>query len=152
LAAALQFARECWRDIRRRRIAVNRIRVLLADDNPLLLRTIERLIGGEFDVIGAVGDGLSLMREARRLTPEVLVIDISMPGLSGLEVIHEARVDGLDAKIVILTCYDDPELVAEALAGGVLGYVLKPAADRDLIPAIRAVLSGRPYLSASLQR
>lgn len=131
---------------------MNRIRVLLADDNPLLLRTIERLIGAEFDVIGAVGDGLSLMREAKRLTPEVLVIDISMPGLNGFEVLHEARVDRLEAKIVILTCHDDPELVEEALAGGVLGYVLKSAADRDLIPAIRAALSGHLYLSASLRR
>lgn len=131
---------------------MNRTRVLLADDSPLLLGTIERLIGLEFDVVGAVEDGLTLLREAKRLSPEVLVVDISMPGLTGLEVLHAVQQDMLDAKVIILTCQDDRELVEDAMACGVSGYVLKSTADRDLIPAIRSAMAGELYLSASLRR
>ena len=138
-------SRVAWLD------SANRSRVLLADNNPLMLRAVSRLLGNEFAIVGAVRDGETLIHEARRLNPQIVVMDISMPGLSGLEVLCALQWDDPGIGIVFLTCQEEPQLLAAAIAGGALGYVLKWSASRELIPAIRAALTGKLYISPALR-
>ena len=104
----------------------------------------------EFDVVGAVSDGMSLITEAQRLGPDVMIVDMFMPGLSGIEAARELKKQHITGSIIFLTVYEDPSFVQEIRALGAMGYVLKSSADRDLIPAIREALQGRFYQSPSL--
>ena len=105
----------------------------------------------EFEIVGRVNDGLSLISEARRLSPDVMVVDLFMPGLSGIEAARELKKRHNPGAIIFLTVYDDASFMESAQAMGAMGYVLKSSADRDLVPAIREVLQGRFYHSPSLK-
>ena len=131
---------------------VNSPRVLLGDDNATVLEVVSRMLFPEFEIVGAVRDGVSLVAEARRLNPDVMIVDISMPGLGGIEAIRELKKQPFDPKVIFLSVYEDPSFVEEARALGAMGYVLKSSADRDLIPAIHEALQGHFYQSQSLQR
>ncbi len=122
-----------------------RPRVLLADDHPALLKGASALLKPQFEVVGNVTDGETLVSEARRLRPDVIVADITLPVLSGIDVVHELRESGLAAKIVFLTIHSEQPFVEACTVEGALGYVLKSHMRPHLIPAIQAVLVGRPY-------
>ena len=108
------------------------------------------MLSPEFNIVGTVADGISLIVEARRLSPDVMVVDLFMPGLSGIEAACELKKQHITGRIIFLTVCGDPSFVHEVRALGAMGYVLKSSADRDLVPAIREALQGRFYQSPSL--
>jgi DNA-binding NarL/FixJ family response regulator len=130
-----------------------RIRILLADDSPAVLAGIRQLLVPEFEIVGSVSDGLALVSAAKALRPDVMIVDVMMPGLSGLEAVKRLKKSlRFNAIAIILTVFDDPSMVAEAQAAGAMGYVVKSAADRDLVNAIYASLEGRFYSSPTRKR
>jgi DNA-binding NarL/FixJ family response regulator len=126
-----------------------RARVLLADDHDALLDKVGWLLDGEFDVIGKVGDGQALLDAAERLKPDLLIMDISMPVMGGIEAAHRLIESGSNARIIFLTVHEDPEFIREAFAAGASGYVIKSRIASDLIVAAREVLGGRSFTSPS---
>lgn len=122
-------------------------RVLLADDHRLFLEGLENLLRSDFDLVGSVENGLALVAAARELCPDVVVADLSMPGLSGIEVIARLREAGLHAKVVLLTMHEDPEYAAQALQAGASAYVLKHAASSELVAAIHMALDDQVYVT-----
>jgi DNA-binding NarL/FixJ family response regulator len=124
-----------------------RARVLVADDHQSLLDRVVSLLDGEFSVVGTVTDGAALIAAEATLSPDILVIDISMPGMSGLEAASTIRRRGSRARVVCLTAHQEPEIVEAALGAGVLGYVTKTSLAQDLLPAVRAALAGRRFVS-----
>lgn len=127
-----------------------RPRVLLADNHPALLKATTALLKAQFDVVGNVTDGETLVSEALRLCPDVIVADITLPGLSGIDAVHELRESALAAKIVFLTIHSEPPFIEACMAEGALGYVLKSHMKSHLIPAIQAALVGRSYICPSV--
>ena len=126
---------------------VVRPRVLIADDHDALLQKVSDLLAGEFQVVGAVHDGAQLVAAAAALEPDVLIVDISMPGMSGIEATSRIRLRGSHAAVVCLTAHVEHEIVEAALEAGALGYVVKTSLVHDLVPAIRAALEGRQFIS-----
>jgi DNA-binding NarL/FixJ family response regulator len=124
-----------------------RPRVLLADDHALVIDGLRRLLEPEFEVVGTAGDGRELLTAAERLKPEVIVADISMPSLNGIEALRRIKKAGLRAKVIILSMHDDVEFGVEALRNGASGYVLKHSASEALRRAIREAMEGRIYVS-----
>jgi DNA-binding NarL/FixJ family response regulator len=129
---------------------VDRVRVLLADDHADFLAAAARILGSEYEAIAAVGDGQAALDEAARLGPEVLVLDISMPVLNGIETARRLRAAGSGAKIVFLTVHEDADSVRAALAAGALGYVVKCRLVSDLPLALREALAGRSFVSPTI--
>jgi DNA-binding NarL/FixJ family response regulator len=129
---------------------VARIRLLLAEDHQEMRKMIVRILEREFDVVGAVGDGQALLEAESRLKPDVCVIDISMPFLSGIETAILLRQSGSLVKIVFLTVHAQDMFVEAAMEAGALGYVLKPRMASDLRLAVQEAFSGRPFVSPSL--
>ena len=126
---------------------MGRPRVLLADDHALLLGAFEKLLAEECDVVGQVADGRALVAEAEKLKPDVIVLDISMPLLNGLEAGRQIKQKLRDVKLVFLTMNEDSELAAEAFRSGASGYLLKRSAASELSTAIREVMQGRSYVT-----
>jgi DNA-binding NarL/FixJ family response regulator len=126
-----------------------RPRVLLADDHRALLEAEIALLSPYFDVVGTVVDGAALVLAARRLLPDVIVTDISMPILNGIDAAHKLRVSGPTAKILFLTVHQEREFVEACMEAGALGYVQKSNMKRHLVLAIQAVLAGQSYVSQS---
>ncbi len=127
-----------------------RRRVLLADDHLLLLERVARLLQPTFEVVGVAHNGVEMIDEAMRLSPDVIVADISMPLLDGIEAAHRLREMGATATIVFLTIHESSEFVQACMAEGALGYVAKSHMKTDLIPAINAALSGCCYISSTV--
>jgi DNA-binding NarL/FixJ family response regulator len=125
---------------------LNLPRVLVADNHPALLRTTSALLSTQFDVVGTVADGESLVSKALSLCPDVIVADITLPVLSGIEAVHRLRVSAPSAKIVFLTIHSEQQSVDACKAEGALGYVLKPQMRAHLIPAISAALAEQSYI------
>jgi DNA-binding NarL/FixJ family response regulator len=119
----------------------------LADDQPDLLKTVERHLEPEFEVVGKVLDGQLLLEEAMRLNPDVIVSDISMPVLNGIDAADQLKESGCRSRIVFLTVHSDPDFVPVCLAAGALGYVVKSRLITDLLPAIREALAGHIFIS-----
>ena len=122
-------------------------RVLIADDQVLLLDAFERLLEGAYEIVGKVADGRELVRAALELKPDAVVADVSMPELNGLEAARQilARLPG--TRIVLLTVHEDEALAADALRSGVSGFVVKRSAAGELQQALRAALAGAKYLT-----
>ena len=127
---------------------MSRARVLLADDHTIVAEGLETLLREEFDLVGSVRDGEALIEAAVRLRPDVIVTDISMPRMNGLDAIRELRRRGVDARIVMLTMHADPQLALDALRSGAAAYLLKHSAGDELLTAVRRVLAGRRYITA----
>jgi DNA-binding NarL/FixJ family response regulator len=126
-------------------------RVLLADDHRAWLDRVTSLLKSDFDLVGVANDGKTLVGEARRLQPDLIVLDITMPILNGIEAARDLHMNGPDIKLVFLTVHEEPEYVRACLAEGGLAYVKKSRLGTDLIPAIREALLGRPFISPSLR-
>ncbi len=126
---------------------MRRARVLLAEDHTLLLDAFAKLLEPHCDVVGTAGDGRELLEAAQRLEPDVVVADISMPLLNGLEAGRQLKELLPDTKLVFVTVNEDPDLAAEALRLGASAYVLKKSATSELFHAIREVLAGRSYVT-----
>jgi DNA-binding NarL/FixJ family response regulator len=127
-------------------------RLLLADDHTLLLEGIRLLLEPEFDLVGSVEDGQALLAAAKRLKPDVILLDISMPRLNGIDAARRLRKLLPSAKLIFVTMHAGAEYVTEAFRAGAMGYILKRAAASELIIAIRAVLKGNPYVSPLVTR
>lgn len=123
-----------------------RPRVLLADDHPALLEATTALLKPQFDVVGTATDGATMVSEALRLSPDVIVADITMPVLSGIDAAHRLRESAFAAKIVFLTVHSEEQFMKACMAEGALGYVLKSHMKSHLIPAIQAALIGECYI------
>ncbi len=123
--------------------------VLLADDHPAILDKLSQLLSLDFEIAGAVSDGAAAVAAVARLHPDIVVMDISMPVMDGIQAMREIRKMGLDSKIVVLSALDDPVFVTCALESGGNGYVLKSRMNSDLVFALREVLAGRIFQPGS---
>jgi DNA-binding NarL/FixJ family response regulator len=132
------------------RDSLSRIRLILADDHPDLLLAVTQILESQFEIVATACDGLALMEAAARLKPDALIMDISMPNLSGLEAARKLKEDGCTSKIVFLTIHTDPDIVHASLETGAYGYVIKPRIATDLVPAIRDALAGIIFVSPSV--
>jgi DNA-binding NarL/FixJ family response regulator len=121
--------------------------VVLADDLSAVLSAIAKLLEGSFEIVGKANDGMSALQAILRLDPDVAILDISMPGMSGIEVARELRSRGSRSKIVFLTVHEDSDILATCVAAGGLGYVVKVLMETDLIPAMNEALAGREFVS-----
>jgi DNA-binding NarL/FixJ family response regulator len=131
-----------------KREQLRRVRVLVADDHDLVLQAVRTLLQSDFTVVGVVRTGREMVAQALRLKPDVIVADIAMPELSGIDAARELRKEGFGAKLVFLTIYSEDEFISACMEEGALGYVMKAHMKTDLIPAIRAALLGRLFISA----
>ena len=122
-------------------------RVLLADDHTLLLGAFEKLLSDECEVVGQVSDGRALVAAAEQLKPDVIVLDISMPLLNGVEAARQIKQKLKTVKLVFLTMNEDADLAAEAFRAGASAYLLKRSATSELPLAIREVMQGRSYVT-----
>jgi DNA-binding NarL/FixJ family response regulator len=126
---------------------LNPPRVLIADDHQSLLKAESALLSPYFDVVGTAADGAALVSEACRLHPDVIVTDVSMPILNGIDAVYKLRELGSTAKFVFVTVQSEREFVEACMEAGALGYVQKVCLKHDLVPAIEAALAGRSYIS-----
>jgi DNA-binding NarL/FixJ family response regulator len=124
-----------------------RPRILLADDHAMLLEALRALLEPEFEVVGMVTDGRALVAESARLTPDVVVLDIAMPLLNGLDAGRQVKTARRSVKLIYLTMSPEPALAAAALRLGASGYVLKSSAARELKQAIHEALKGLSYIT-----
>jgi len=126
---------------------MRRVRVLLADDHTIVVEGLQSLLKDHFDLVGTVGDGRQLVDAARKLRPDIIVTDLSMPGMSGLDALRQLKAERLDARVIFLTMHADAGIATEALRAGASGFLLKQSAGDELIAAIEDVLQGRTYLT-----
>lgn len=129
---------------------LRRPRVLLADDHAVLLDGLKKLLEERYELVGTAANGKALVAAARRLRPDIVVLDISMPRLNGIDAARQIREAIPAAKLLFLTVHADTAYVEEAFRAGALGYVLKHAAARELFVALRKVFRGRAYVSPML--
>src|SRR5262245_43083259 len=122
-------------------------RILLADDHTIVAEGLRSLLEGEFEFVGTVNDGRALLDAALTLKPDVIVADISMPLLNGLDAARHLKREGSTAKIIFLTMHAEAQLAAEAFRSNASGYLLKSSAGEELITAIHEVIKGRVYVS-----
>ena len=125
-------------------------RVLLADDHAAMLAQAVNRLTGTFEIVGAVSNGLELLEAAARLKPEVVVLDITMPDLDGIEVARQLRRVGCQAKLVFLTVHNDADYVQAAFQAGGTAYVVKSRLASDLVMAVSEVLAGRRFVSPTI--
>ena len=127
--------------------SLKKVRILLADDHPHFPEFVESLLETSFEIVGKVGDGQALLKAAENLKPDIIVTDISMPSMNGIEAAEQLRGTGCNARIIFLTVHSDPDFVRSCLATGAFGYITKPRVALDLIPAIREALAGHLFIS-----
>lgn len=130
----------------------SRPRVLLADDHALLLDAFQKLLEPRCEVVGKTTDGRALLDAAPKLNPDVVVLDIGMPLLNGLEAARRLKQSMPAVKLIILTMNEDPDIAAEAVQAGVSGYLLKNSAASELFKAIQNVLKGKTYFTPRIAR
>jgi len=130
----------------------HRSRILIADDHTLVAELCKRLLETEFDVVGVVSDGRALVRAARELKPDVIVVDVAMPILNGLDAGRQVKEMLPSVNVVYLTMNHDVEIAAEAFRRGASGYLLKTCAAAEMVLAVREILRGKSYMSPALSR
>ena len=130
----------------------NRARILIADDHNLIAELCKHLLEKDFDVVGVVSDGYALLRAAAELKPDVIVLDIAMPILNGLEAGRRIKKTLPTIKLVYLTMSPDADVAAEAFTAGASGYLLKTCASSEIVLAVRHALRGKTYLSQGISR
>jgi DNA-binding NarL/FixJ family response regulator len=122
-------------------------RLIIADDHGLMLDGLKRLLGGEFEIVGTASDGRTLLAEAERLKPDLIVLDVAMPGLNGIEAARRLSRTLPSAKLVFITQQLDPAYLHAAFAAGAMAYVAKQSAATELVDAIHLALSNRYYVT-----
>lgn len=127
-----------------------RTKVLVADDHTMVADGLGRIVADVAELLGPVHDGSQLVDAVHRLKPDIVVSDVEMPALSGIDAMRRVRAEGASARFIFLTVHRSPELAAEALRSGASGYLLKEDAGEELLGAIRAVAGGRTYLTPRL--
>jgi DNA-binding NarL/FixJ family response regulator len=153
VSAEIEFAGLSPAEVRRKGgFILKRPRILLADDNAPITERVKSLLQKDFEIVGSVGNGSELVAEVDRLRPDVIVLDVSMPGLTGIQAAHKLRLAGSLSKLVFLTVHERVEFVHACLAEGALGYVVKSRISMDLVPAISDALAGRRFISPSIPR
>jgi DNA-binding NarL/FixJ family response regulator len=131
---------------------MNRLRLLLADDHTILVEGLKALLAPEFEVVATAGDGRAVLEAAEKHQPDLILLDISMPGLNGIEAARRLKQSNPTAKLIILTMHADLSFVRAAFEAGASGYVLKQSAATELVTALHEVDSGRPYVSSLIQK
>ena len=126
---------------------MDRPRVLLADDHRMLREAFAQLLESSCDIVGAVGDGRALLMTAEELKPDIVVVDIAMPLLNGLDATRQLKRTMPDLRIIILTINEDPDLAAEAFRAGASSYLLKNSAASELLRAVNEAMHGRSYVT-----
>lgn len=129
---------------------MSRPRVLLADDHVVVSEGLKQLLADDFELVGAVQDGRSLVAAARQLRPDVIVADITMPHLNGIDAMAQLRKDNAHVKVVFLTMHHDPAYARRALEAGASGFVVKHSAPAELVMAIQAALKGQTFITPAL--
>jgi DNA-binding NarL/FixJ family response regulator len=129
---------------------VRRATVLLADDHTILAEGLVGLLKDRVEVVGTVGDGPALIVAAHRLRPDVIVADLAMPGMSGLDAMTRIKQQGVDSRVVILTMHSEAMIAARAMRAGASAFLLKQSAGEELVTAIEEVLQGRKYLTPAV--
>lgn len=127
-------------------------RILLADDQEEIRCTVASLLKEHFDIVGFADNGKQVLELVAEHTPDVLVLDIFMPVMNGIDAAASLLASGCQSKVLFLTAHDDSDFLEAAIALGALGYVLKPYLAKELIPAIRSVLNGHCFISARMPR
>ena len=136
--------------LRKRSTVLDRKRILLADDHPGFLEEVRSLLDAHHEIAGAVADGAALVDAAQVLDPDLIISDITMPGMNGFEAAAKIRSLGLRSRFVFLTVHSSPAYLRKARSFGVEGYVLKLRAADQLLPAISSVLAGETFVSPEL--
>ncbi|MDH4155613.1 MAG: response regulator transcription factor [Nitrospira sp.] len=131
---------------------MTRPRILMADDHLLVLASLRKLVEEDGDVVGTIGDGRALLEEAQRLQPDIILLDISMPLLNGLDAARKLRTLVPESKLIFVTMHATPTYVAEAFKVGASGYLIKQSAAAELKQAIQAVLRGQHYMTPSVTK
>ncbi len=131
----------------KRRSSGGRARVILADDHPMMLAGLGKLLASHFDVVGTAADGRSLLEAAARLRPDLVVADVSMPGIDGIEATRRLRATAPGIRVLILSIHGEPSCVRAAFAAGARGYLTKSSVPDEIELAVREVLDGRFYVS-----
>jgi DNA-binding NarL/FixJ family response regulator len=126
---------------------MRKTKVLLAEDHIIVAEGLKSILEDEFDLLGIVADGRALVEAARQLKPDVIVADISMPLLNGLDAARQIKKEGLPVKIIFLTMHAEVPLATEAFRSGASGYLLKQSASQELITAIHEVMKGHSYVT-----
>lgn len=131
---------------------MSRVRVLLADDHTMVAEGLKGLLALEFDFIGMVEDGRAMVEAAKALRPDVIVADITMPHLNGIEALEEIEKFDSDVRIVFLTMHRDVSYARRALEAGAAGFVLKHSASKELVLAVHAASQGRTFITPQIER
>jgi DNA-binding NarL/FixJ family response regulator len=129
---------------------VSRPRVLLADDHRLVSEGLKSLLTEDFDIVGMVEDGRALVASAKELHPDVIVADISMPHLNGIDAIAQLKKSNASVKVILLTMHQDPAYARRALEAGAVGFVVKHSAPAEIVMAIHAALKGQTFITPAL--
>jgi DNA-binding NarL/FixJ family response regulator len=127
-------------------------RLLLADDHTILVEGLKALLAPEFEVVATAGDGRAVLEAAEKYRPDLILLDISMPAMNGIEAARRLKRSNPGAKVIILTMHGDLSFVKAAFDAGVSGYVLKHSAATELVTALHGVASGRRYISSLIQK
>jgi len=130
---------------------LTKARILLADDHTLVAEAFKRLLEPEFEVVGTVGDGRALLKAAGELKPDLVLVDLNMPLLNGLDASEQLKQALPKIKIIVLTMNEDPEIAAETMEKWASGYLLKKSAGSELLKAVRDVLRGGRYIAPALR-
>jgi len=129
---------------------VSRPRVLLADDHRVVSEGLKHVLADDFELVGMVEDGRALVASAKKLRPDVIVADITMPNLNGIEAMAQLKKDNPHVKVVFLTMHQDPAYARRALEAGAVGFVVKHSAPAELIMAVHAALKGQTFITPAL--
>jgi DNA-binding NarL/FixJ family response regulator len=127
-------------------------RILIADDHRVVAEGLVRLLGERYEIVDTINDGRFVLEAVSRHRPDVLILDVSMPNVSGLEAMRQLRERGFELKVIVLTMHADANLAVEALKTGASGYVLKESSGQELLTALQVVLGGGTYLASGLTK
>jgi len=134
------------------KLAIDRPRLLIVDDHEIIIEALVRLLGRRYEIVGTLTDGRGVVEEVARLSPDVLVLDLSIPHVSGLEVLQRLNALKIPFKAVVLTMHADPSLAVASLKVGASAFVLKESSGRELEEALQLVIAGRTYLSPQITK
>jgi len=131
-------------------MALSKIKVAIVDDHEEMLSILKDILEPEFDVVAAVRNGQALLKSLKEIKPDVIIVDINMPEMSGFEVTRKILQEDLEARIILLSAHKDRQIVEKGFVSGARGFVLKHTADEELVDAVSEVIHGNSYVSPSI--